>query len=308
MSIPKVGEVLDNYLILEAKIPGDFAYVFKVQNQEDSEEFALKLSKQLCQEDIERFQNENDILQSLKGHKNIITAHSLVITNPASHMYYVMELANSHLDGYIGSSRDTISNIEKVRIFREICEGLQHSHRNGVVHRDLHWGNVLMIRNSDVKISDFGMAKQFGVNQINLSNKPNWGGFVRPPEFNFNLWNLTTPIEHQVVGDIYALGIILYYLFDIAPLSYVYEIQPNIINFIKRENLDFSQLTQEQKQTAYEKWLSILNLYYNLDIFLPIDSENTRINAIIKKATNPDFSLRYQTIDELLHDVDNIFI
>lgn len=303
------GEIINNHLVLEYKGAGSFAHVYKVQHQATKNLFALKLCKSLDANDLNLFHDEHSILQTLSPHRNIIIPYSSPTPHTTSHLYYLMELADYALEKLLTSTQAIITDEEKVRIFHEVCEGLQHAHSNNILHRDLHWDNILVVRTNEIKISDFGLGKQFDANRFGNSVKPRWGGFVSPPEFYFEVHDDNTPISRYIPGDIYALGIVLYYLFDNIPMRYVSEIYDNMQDFIiNKENLDLSTMDTSAKTESYKKWAKSVHTINNLDVYLKSDSASLKVNEIIKKATNPDLDLRYRTVGEILEEVQNIFI
>ena len=71
--------------------------------------------------------------------------------------YLVMRYVDgTPIDAYVRSQ--PLKRAECVRLFRRICAGVALAHQNHIVHRDLKPGNILIRRNSDPCILDFGLA------------------------------------------------------------------------------------------------------------------------------------------------------
>src|SRR5262249_32294783 len=98
---------------------------------------------------------------------------------------------------------------KRLRLFRDVCEAVQHAHQHLVVHRDLKPSNILVTSDGTVKLLDFGIAKQ-------LESLDGRGDRTR------TLLRLMTPAyaaPEQLRGgrigihtDVYALGVVLYQL------------------------------------------------------------------------------------------------
>ncbi len=155
-----------------------------------------------------RFRNERQILAGLE-HPNIARLLDGG-TTPDGRPFFVMEyVAGEHLLEY--ARRQALSVDEKVALFRKICGAVAYAHRHLVVHRDLKPGNILVTREGEPKLLDFGLAKVLDP-----------AGSELTPGATGALGRLMTPeyaSPEQVRGDsittasdVYSLGVVLYEL------------------------------------------------------------------------------------------------
>jgi serine/threonine-protein kinase len=116
----------------------------------------------------------------------------------------------------------TLDLRERLRLFRDVCDAVQHAHQHLVIHRDLKPSNILVGPSGAVKLLDFGIAKQLETLDV-------------PADRTSTLLRLMTPNyaapeqlaygEAGIPSDIYSLGVILYELlterlpFDFSTLS-----------------------------------------------------------------------------------------
>ncbi|PKY46846.1 kinase-like protein [Rhizophagus irregularis] len=115
--------------------------------------------------------------------------------------YYKFDLRN-----YITKSKD-FYNIEwnkKLKILRNIAEGLKHLHNQGIIHRDLHSGNILCENDDDVVISDLGISKS-----AMGSTKDNESVYGIIP---YMAPEILQRKEYTIFSDIYSFGMIMWEL------------------------------------------------------------------------------------------------
>lgn len=101
-------------------------------------------------------------------------------------LYMMMELADTDLHRLIQSSCPLSDGHVRVIMFQLLC-GIQALHENGVLHRDLKPGNILLNKDCELKITDFGLARMIPKQHANPSNATPMTEYVitrwyRPPE------------------------------------------------------------------------------------------------------------------------------
>ena len=148
-----------------------------------------------------RFQREAQTLASL-SHNGIVTIFDFGTTTEG-HLYFVMEyIDGTDLAHALHTQR--LEPDQALELTMQICEALHYAHSQGVVHRDIKPGNVLIGRDGRAKLADFGLARPLSPErtQLTASNVVMGSPDYMAPE----QWQ--GKADHR--ADIYALGVMLY--------------------------------------------------------------------------------------------------
>jgi len=191
------------YQIIEELGKGGMGKVYKVFDQEVQAKMALKLIKPAVSADkntIDRFRNELKIARDI-SHKNICRMYDL--GREAGNYFITMEyVSGEDLKSFIRRSRQLVVGTA-IFIAKQVCEGLAEAHRLGVVHRDLKPGNIMIDKEGNAKIMDFGIARSISVKGITGA-----GVMIGTPEYMSPEQVEGKEVDQR--SDIYSLGIILY--------------------------------------------------------------------------------------------------
>ncbi len=150
-----------------------------------------------------RFRREMTILERLR-HPNIIAYYGGGQDN--GQLYYVMELIEGGTVKQLIQDGIPLRWPVVVEIARQGCSALQHAHNNGVIHRDLKPGNLFLTKEADVKLGDFGIARD--TNNADLTDAGLTVGthaYMAPEQ-------ITGDNTISGKADLYALGCCLYEL------------------------------------------------------------------------------------------------
>ncbi|MFM9958613.1 MAG: protein kinase domain-containing protein [Phycisphaerales bacterium] len=184
-------------------------YLAAREEQDFSRIVALKVVKRGMDtsEVLRRFNLERQLLSGL-NHPNIATLIDGGATEDGL-PYFVLEYVEGQpIDKYCDLNRLTVA--ERLGLFKKVCAAVHHAHQNLIVHRDLKPGNILVTKEGEPKLLDFGIAKMLNPNLAQMVE-------VTGPELRLMTPEYASP--EQVRGDpittssdIYALGVLLYEL------------------------------------------------------------------------------------------------
>ena len=150
---------IGKYRILERIGRGGMGSVFKAHDPVLDRLVALKVFSAEADYSDElraRFFREAQACAKL-SHHNIVTIHDLGEAD--GNLFIVMELLEGEELRKLIAQRTLVHLEDKLPLMVQICEGLGYAHERGIVHRDVKPGNIFVLRNGQVKILDFGIAR-----------------------------------------------------------------------------------------------------------------------------------------------------
>jgi serine/threonine protein kinase len=189
--------------ILEELGSGGMGTVYRVFDRKIGEEMALKLLKPEVAADhgiIERFKNELKVTRRIT-HKNVCRMHD--IHEDGGTIFVTMEYVLGEDLNSLVKRAGRLSVDKALSVARQIAEGLSEAHRLGIVHRDLKPQNIMIDRQGNAKIMDFGIARQLaGPDLTGAGMMIGTPAYMSPEQVDGSAVDQRT--------DIYALGVILY--------------------------------------------------------------------------------------------------
>lgn len=265
------GKILGNrYVLLEKVGEGGMALVYKARCQLLNRYVAIKILRPefiADEEFIKKFKRESMASASL-SHPNIVGIYDV---GEEDDIYYiVMEYIHGKtLKEYI-KEKGKLDTMEAISIAKQISYGLEHAHKNGVVHRDIKPQNIMITDDKIIKVADFGIARASST--VTMTNTGRVMGSVHyfSPEQARGGYS-----DHRT--DIYSLGVVMY---EMIAGRLPYDADSPITVALKH--------IQESVIEPIE-----------VDPSIP-----KALNDIVMKAMQKDMSKRYQNIRDLIGDLE----
>jgi len=260
------------YQIIEVLGKGGMGKVFRALDKKLNEEVALKLVKPEIASDkktLERFSNELKIARKI-AHKNVGRMYELM-EEKGTHFITMEYVPGQDLNGLIRQSRQLTAGTT-ISIAKQVCEGLAEAHRLGVIHRDLKPQNIMIDKEGNSRIMDFGIARSLKAKGITDA-----GVMIGTPEYMSP--EQVDAKETDQRSDIYSLGVILYEM---------------VIGRVPFEGDTPLSVALKQKTETPED-------PRKLNSQIPED-----LSHVILRCMEKDKGKRYQSADELHSELDKI--
>ncbi len=205
----------ERYKLLEAIGEGGMGTVWVAeQSQPVKRKVALKLIKPGMDSKsvLARFEAERQAL-AVMDHPNIAKVLDGGITE-TGRPYFVMEYVKGiPITEYCDAAR--LSVPERLQLFAQVCQAVQHAHQKGIIHRDLKPSNILVAPYDDKpvpKVIDFGLAKAMNQSLTEKTLHTAHDTVLGTPLYMSPEQALLNNIDVDTRSDIYSLGVLLYEL------------------------------------------------------------------------------------------------
>jgi serine/threonine protein kinase len=198
-------QAIGDFEILEKIADGGMGTVYKGRNRNNGRLVAVKLlAAHLANNPtyLQRFEKEYNAAKAL-NHPNIVEALEQGISD--GQPYLVMEYVDGESLGERLERQGRLPPDEALRIIRLAAQGLTRAHQQGLIHRDVKPDNIMLTRDGDVKLADFGLVKDVEAD-LNLTRTCRGLGtphFMAPEQFR-------NAKSANVRCDIYSLAATLY--------------------------------------------------------------------------------------------------
>jgi serine/threonine protein kinase len=209
------GDRIGRYKLLQQIGEGGCGVVYMAEQVEPvRRHVALKIIKlgMDTKNVIARFEAEQQAL-ALMDHPSIAKVLDAGATD-TGRLYFVMELVRGvKITDYC--DKNHLPTRERLGLFIQVCQAIQHAHQKGVIHRDIKPSNILVTMNDGVpmpKVIDFGIAK---ATQQRLTDKTLFTAFeqfIGTPAYMSPEQAEMSALGIDTRSDIYSLGLLLYEL------------------------------------------------------------------------------------------------
>ena len=256
----------------------------------------------------QRFQAERQSL-AIMDHPAIAKVFDAGAT-PQGQPYFVMEyVPGPPITEYCDQHKLTVR--QRIDLFIQVCEGVQHAHQKAFIHRDLKPANILVVEvdgHPQPRIIDFGLAKAIAMkaNAARATDRlqyTRWGQFLGTPGYMSPEQVTRDSQDVDTRTDVYSLGVVLYVLLTgLQPFEVKRREQPHIDELLRRlreedppkpsgkvsGDRDTSSATAEARRTHRAELVSLLR---------------GDLDWIAMKALERDPDRRYGTPAELAADL-----
>ena len=268
-----LGKYLDDrYEILEVIGIGGMAVVYKAICHRLNRHVAVKILKDefvTNEEFRRRFRTEAQAVAML-SQPNIVAVYD--VSHSQDVEYMVMELIDGiSLKQYM-QKRGTLTWKEALHFSLQITKALSHAHGRGIIHRDIKPHNIMILRDGSAKVADFGIARLLSIQEDISITKDAIGSvhYISPEQAKGEIVDART--------DIYSLGVVMYEMLT--------------------GRLPFEGDSPVAVAIQHISSIPLMPRDINPDI-------PKKLELITMKAMNPNLNERYQTVEEIMNDLED---
>ncbi len=302
------GTKICRYRLLELVGEGGMGLVYLAEQQEPvRRKVAMKIVKlgMDTKQVVARFEAERQTLAMLE-HPNIAHVFDAGATD-GGRPYFVMEyVKGKSITKYCDDYKLSVE--ERLKLFRQVCDGVHHAHQKGIIHRDIKPSNILVSVQDDKavpKIIDFGIAKAITQPLTEKTSYTEQGQLLGTPEYMSPEQAEMAYQDIDTRSDIYSLGVVLYELLA--------GVTPFDAKMLREGGIDHIQqvICEEEPRTPSARLTSLGDKAKAV-----ADSRRTQIITLTRrlhrelewipmKAMRKDRTRRYRSASELADDIQN---
>lgn len=267
---------LERYWIHERIGEGAFGEVYRATHKLLDREVAIKFIKSdLAEKARHRFIHEARSVARL-NHPHILQVYDFDVTGEEQYFMAMEYLPDGDLESLLVERRREglkFGLLDVLLIVKSVAVGLHHAHRQGIIHRDIKPSNIFFSKDQRVVVGDFGLAKELDskatqtIDEGGLAGTP---GYLAPEQIQGE------PSDHR--SDIYALGVIMYQLLA-GERPYTGELHAVLIAHLQAPVPDLAKTRPDLPKPAAD---------------------------IIQRAMAKDPDERYQSMKEMIDDINNL--
>jgi len=303
----QIGKPINQYKILQRIGEGGCGVVYMAEQEKPiRRRVALKVIKlgMDTKSVIARFDAERQAL-ALMDHPNIARVLDAGTTE-TGRPYFVMELVRGvRITEYC--DQNNLDTRQRLGLFIQICQAIQHAHQKGVIHRDIKPSNILVPLHDGVpvpKVIDFGIAKAIEGRLTDQTLFTAYEQIIGTPAYMSPEQAEMSGLDVDTRSDIYSLGVLLYELLTSRTPFDSKELMKSGLNEMRRT------LREKEPQrpstiltTLQGTELKATAAHRHEEVPQLISLLKGDLDWIVMKALEKDRTRRYETTNGLLMDV-----
>ncbi len=278
-------DTIGRYQIVRLVGEGGMGLVYEATQEHPRRTVALKIIRPGLSSEklLRRFRLEAEVLGQLHhvGIAHIYDAGTADVSYPESGVrklpFFAMEYIHGEtLDVYAKSKH--LDFRQRLALMAKVCEAVHHAHQKGVIHRDLKPANILVDRDGQPKVLDFGVARMTEVDMRTVTMHSDAGQLMGTVPYMSPEQLTGDSAQLDIRSDVYTLGVISYELLaGSLPHNVTGRTLPDAVREIRDE--------EPPRLSAYDSTL------------------RGDVETIVSKALAKDKEPRYQSASELAGDI-----
>jgi serine/threonine protein kinase/formylglycine-generating enzyme required for sulfatase activity/dienelactone hydrolase len=301
------GTIIGRYKLLEKIGEGGMAVVYMAEQAEPiRRKVALKIIKlgMDTKSVIARFEAERQTL-AMMDHPNIAKVLDAGATK-TGRPYFVMELVTGvSITKYC--DKNNLSTKERLELFIQVCNAVQHAHQKGIIHRDIKPTNVMVTHHDGKpipKVIDFGIAKATNQRLTEKTLFTRYAHIIGTPAYMSPEQADLGDFDIDTRSDIYSLGVLLYELLTgTTPFG---EEELRKAGYIEMQRVIREQepLKPSTKLSTFGQTLTDIAKYRGCTPDLLTKAIRGDLDWIVIKSLEKDRTRRYETAYTLAEDIE----
>ncbi len=213
---PLLGQTVGRYRIVRLIASGGMGTVYEAVQEQPERAVALKVMRgaRLGPSLLRRFELESHLLARLRhpGIAQVYEAGTHEGDGAQPVPFFAMELVPDARPINRYAEQMGLPLRERLDLFLQVCDAVQHGHQRGIIHRDLKPANILVDPDGRVKVIDFGVARVTDADVAITTLRTDVGQLVGTLQYMSPEQCQADPLELDTRSDVYALGVVLYEL------------------------------------------------------------------------------------------------